>query len=94
VYLKDQADTANEKITMLQNPIQNNTLRFSFTSASAEAMSVTLYNMAGVAVYTTPIVAQKGLNVVNLTMNSDINYGQYLLDLRTSTMRRIIKVTR
>ena len=93
IFLKKATAGTAAEITLLQNPIQS-TLSFSFTSSTTETATVNLYNMAGIKVLSFDITVQKGLNTITEPVDSKVTKGTYILEMRSTTQRRPVKVTK
>ena len=89
LLIKSQTTTANT-VNLYQNPIQE-TLTFSFTSASNASNEIAVYNLVGAKVYAEKLLAQKGMNSVSINLNSYLTSGTYILEVRNSTERSIAK---
>lgn len=89
LLIKGQTTTANTVI-LYQNPIQE-TLTFSFTSATNANNEIAVYNLVGAKVYAEKIIAQKGTNSVSIKLNSYMTAGTYILEVKNSTERNVAK---
>jgi hypothetical protein len=89
LLIKSQTESANT-VSLLQNPVQE-TLTFSFTSATNANNEVAVYNLVGAKVYAEKILAQKGKNSVSVKLNSYLSAGTYILEVRNANERSIAK---
>jgi hypothetical protein len=89
LLIKSQTESANT-MSLLQNPVQE-TLTFSFTSATNANNEVAVYNLVGAKVYAEKILAQKGKNSVSVKLNSYLSAGTYILEVRNANERSIAK---
>ena len=89
LLIKSQTESATT-MSLLQNPVQE-TLTFSFTSATNANNEVAVYNLVGAKVYAEKILAQKGKNSVSIKLNSYFSAGTYILEVRNANQRSIAK---
>ena len=89
LLIKSQTESATT-VSLLQNPVQE-TLTFSFTSATNANNEVAVYNLVGAKVYAEKILAQKGKNSVSVKLNSYLSAGTYILEVRNANQRSIAK---
>ena len=89
LLIKSQTESATT-MSLLQNPVQE-TLTFSFTSATNANNEVAVYNLVGAKVYAEKILAQKGKNSVSVKLNSYLSAGTYILEVRNANQRSIAK---
>jgi hypothetical protein len=84
IYLTSHAVDHNNKISLLQNPVQN-TLSFVYTAAAAEETEIAIYNMAGIKLHTQKMKAAKGTNQITLDIASKLGTGSYVLVIQSTT---------
>lgn len=84
VALKSGDEKQVNRLTLLQNPIQN-TLRFSFTSLTEEKAEVAIYNLAGIKVYQQSMMASKGSNSISFEVEASLPKGSYILAVQSGT---------
>ena len=94
VLTVQQLTTEGSKISVLPNP--NNgafTIKGSLSSTTDGTASVIVHNMSGQAIYRTNTFAQKGIITADVTLQSDIPNGIYMLEVKTSTERSVTFLT-
>ncbi|MDQ6608869.1 MAG: T9SS type A sorting domain-containing protein [Bacteroidota bacterium] len=89
IFIKSQTEAINT-LSLLQNPIQEN-LPFSFTSTTNTFTDVTVYNVNGIKIYSTKIFAQKGKNLLSISLDAHLSVGSYLLEVKNNTERNVAK---
>jgi hypothetical protein len=96
VLLKAQnSPTANTTaIRVLQNPFIGNTIQLQVYTETDEIQTISLYDMSGTTLYTKQIRLQKGGNSLSVNLEKLLSKGTYLLETRSTTQRRVIKVTK
>jgi hypothetical protein len=95
VVLKAQnLSSANTTIRVLQNPLIGNTIHLQVYSEMDEVQTISLYDMSGTTLYTKQIRLQKGTNSLSVHLEKLLSKGTFLLETRSSTQRRVIKVTK
>ena len=96
VLLKAQnSPTANTTaIRVLQNPLIGNTIQLQVYTETDEIQTISLYDMSGTTLYTKQIRLQKGGNSLSVNLEKLLSKGTYLLETRSTTQRRVIKVTK
>jgi len=72
-----------EKITLLQNPVQN-TLRFTLP-AMQQLNAIAIYNIAGVVMYSAQIGAIKNDTNISLPLQSNLPPGMYVMQVLTES---------
>jgi hypothetical protein len=84
-----QKGEADEKITLLQNPVQGR-LRFMLPATVAATSRILIYNTAGAVVYTGKTSIEKGNNQISLPLQSSLPAGTYVLKAATGTSTQTI----
>ena len=90
LLIKAQAAGSNSSLALMQNPVQQ-TLAFSFTSATITTNEIAVYNLVGAKVHVEKLLAQKGNNVVSLKLANNLTAGTYILEVRNNSERSTTK---
>lgn len=90
IRLSVDGNAKASQITILQNPV-GSSLQFSYTASSNETSVVTIYTITGMKVFSTQVQSQKGTNTFQLSLNSKINTGSYLLEIAGANERSITR---
>jgi hypothetical protein len=90
IALKNGNANAGNAITLLQNPVRS-TAAFNYTTASAGIYDVSIYNAAGMKVYTSKVNCQKGINALSFGMDR-YNTGTYVLEVSNDSGRTVTKL--
>jgi hypothetical protein len=83
ILLKAQSE-AGSTLRLFQNPVQE-TLTFSFTTATSTGNEISVYNLVGTKVYGEKITVQKGTNSLSVKLNSYLTPGTYILVVKNNT---------
>lgn len=89
IFVKKQTAQGNA-LNLLQNPVKQN-LQFAFNADRAGLADVAVYNVNGVKVWQTKFNVQKGLNNLSTDLQNVNMKGTYLLEVRTSETRSVVK---
>lgn len=92
LYLKRETNS-NQDILLLQNPI-GASLGFTYNAASAGLAAITVYNPAGLKVFSFNAAMQKGSNTIIQAVDNKLATGNYILEVATTTERKTIKITK
>lgn len=84
ISLKHEPSNLESKLTLLQNPVRS-TLSFSFSSSMDEKAKVSIYNLAGVKVYSQNVAVKKGTNSFSFDMDTRIGKGNYIVTVESAT---------
>jgi hypothetical protein len=80
-------------LALLQNPITSS-LSFTYAAPVNGLYTATLYTTTGVKVLSKQILFQKGINTTQITINTNLASGTYILEVASSTGRSTIKVAK
>lgn len=89
ILVKTQAE-AGAALRLFQNPVQQ-TLTFSFSSATASSNEIAVYNLVGTKVYAEKLMVQKGNNSVSVNLNNYLTPGTYILVVKNNTQTNTAK---
>lgn len=81
---------SRDGLSILKNPVDAY-LTFSYQSSEDSNSEVSIYNIAGVKVYTTNVRSNKGANAITLNMGGRIYSGMYLLELKNGADKKAVK---
>ncbi len=90
IALKNGKANGGNAITILQNPVRS-TAAFNYTTALAGIYDVSIYNAAGLKVYTSKVNCQKGINALSFGMDR-YNTGTYVLEVSNDSGKTVTKL--
>ncbi|HVG40056.1 MAG TPA: hypothetical protein VM888_00495, partial [Chitinophagaceae bacterium] len=80
-------------LALLQNPITSS-ISFTYAAPVNEVYTATLYTTTGVKVLSKQMLFQKGINTTQISINTNLASGNYILEVAGSTGRSTIKVAK
>jgi hypothetical protein len=93
VYLEDASDVKASNLTLLQNPVSSS-VNFDYTATASGVGSVNVYNLAGVKIFTTQIMMNKGRNTTSVNLNNSMAPGAYIMEVTNGSDRGIAKLVK
>ena len=81
---------SRDGLSILKNPVDSY-LAFSYQASEDSNSEVSIYNIAGVKVYSTNVRSNKGANAITLNMGGRIYSGMYLLELKNGADKKAVK---
>ena len=91
IYLEEGSETKASALTLLQNPVFSS-LNFEYTAAAAGIGSINVYNMAGVKLFTSQVMLNKGKNTTAVNLSSSMAPGSYILEVVNGSERGVAKL--
>lgn len=93
IFLQEGSSAKASNLTILQNPVLS-TIKFDYTAALSGTSAVTIYNLAGVRIFTTQVMMNKGRNTLAMDLDSRVTPGSYILEVVSGTDRSVAKLVK
>lgn len=92
IVLKNGAQ-ATATLQLLQNPVKDRLVCL-YTATAGAPTTLSIYNTAGVKLYSKTVTTQKGLNTLLIDLDGRVSSGTYILEVLTNTERSTAKFLR
>lgn len=91
IFLQEGNVVKASNLAILQNPVLS-TIKFDYTAAVSGTSAVTIYNMAGVRIFTMQVMMNKGRNTMAMDLDSRVTPGSYIMEVASGTDRSVAKL--
>jgi hypothetical protein len=93
IFLQEGSAAKASNLTILQNPVLA-TIKFDYTAAVSGTSAVTIYNLAGVRIFTTQVMMNKGRNTMAMDLDSRVTPGSYIMEVVSGADRSVAKLVK